>query len=91
MEESHHPPLPDWKLVEAHHPVPDCGVTSTDDIVVTNQRQPHATSCEDVNDINQLKEDNKLVTTRNNDITVNGISLMEKMKSKKTTSLKKTA
>ena len=75
MEESHHPPLPDRKLVEAHPPYPDCGVTSTDCVVVTNQRWARTTGPNDVQKSNQPIEDKKLGNIRKNDITVNGISL----------------
>ena len=90
LEESLHQPPPDRMVVETHPPVYIDSSVSTTEVVVPRETLTRADTPTVEQKINLTTEDNQLDKTKKNDITVNRVSLMEMMKTKKTTSLKKT-
>ena len=75
--------------MEAHPPVCNSSETTTDIVVPSEVMTRAITPTVQVNS-NVTTEDNQFDKKKNNDVTVNGISLMEIMRAKKTTTLLKT-
>ena len=90
LEESRPQPHPDRSVVETHPPDYNSSSIPTAGPLVAREALTRAKVPTLLKKYNSMAEDNQLDKTVKNDITVNGVSLMEMMKKKKTISGKKT-